>query len=303
MAPRDHLLGLDIGGTSVKAGTVGPNGQLLAAPATLPTRLEDGADAFLDRLCEFASGLGSFDAVGVGCPGVFDPKTGALRASANLQALEGRLLTQEIGRRLGLQEDQVRVGNDANLAAYGEQWRGAGSGREDMFMVTLGTGIGGGLIQGGRLYTGPHGMASEVGHIVILPREQGGHPCGCGSAGCLETLASATHVTRRAKEAELSEDNEELCALAAAGAGPERELLHQVGRDLGRGLSYVVSLLDITFFVIGGGFSAALPLLLPGMKEALRERRYGTPEPTIVQATLGSDAGWIGAARLAGEGR
>lgn len=301
MPPTGRLLGLDIGGTSVKAGTVETGGQLQTSPKSLPTLLDGGADLFLDQLCEFATSFGPFDAVGVGCPGVFDPTNGALRASANLRALEGRILTKEISGRLGLREDQVRVDNDANLAAYGEQWRGAGVGLEDMFMVTLGTGIGGGLIQGGRLYTGPHGMASEVGHIVVLPKEQGGHPCGCGSAGCLETLASATHVSRRAREAGLTDDNQELCRLAEAQAGQERELLHAVGRDLGCGLSYVVSLLDITSFVIGGGFSAALPLLLPGILETLKERRYGTPEPQIVRATLGSDAGWIGAARLAGE--
>ena len=301
MPPNGRFLGLDIGGTSVKAGTVEPEGQLVSAPESLPTQLEDGPDVFLDRLCEYARSFGSFDALGIGCPGVFDPQTGALRASANLQNLVGRKLTSEVSKRLDLAEERVLVDNDANLAAYGEQWRGAGAGKEDMCLVTLGTGIGGGLIQHGRLYTGPHGMACEVGHIVVLPQEQGGHPCGCGSAGCLETLASATHVRRRAREAGLCDDTIELCRLAAAGEGAERDLLHAVGRDLGRGLSYVVSLLDITFFVIAGGFSAALPQLHAGVMETLAERRYGTPEPVVVRATLGPDAGWIGAARLAGD--
>jgi glucokinase len=286
MPPNGRFLGLDIGGTSVKAGTVEPEGQFVSAPESLPTQLEDGPDVFLDRLCEYARSFGSFDALGIGCPGVFDPQTGALRASANLQNLVGRKLTREISTRLDLAEEKVLVDNDANLAAYGEQWRGAGAGKEDMCLVTLGTGIGGGLIKDGKLYTGPHGMACEVGHIVILPQE---------------TLASATHVRRRAREAGLCEDMIELCRLAAAAEGPERDLLHAVGRDLGRGLSYVVSLLDITFFVIAGGFSAALPQLHAGVMETLAERRYGTPEPIVVRATLGPDAGWIGAARLAGD--
>jgi glucokinase len=299
MPPTGRFLGLDIGGTSVKAGMVGPGEKRVGASKSLPTQIQDGPEVFLDRLCDYARSFGPFDAVGVGCPGVFDPGTGALRASANLQSLEGRILVQEIAQRLNLSEDQVRVDNDANLAAYGEQWHGAGAGRDNMCLLTLGTGIGGGLIQDGRLYTGPHGMASEVGHIVILPKEQGGHPCGCGSAGCLETLASATHVRRRAREAGLTEDTVELCRRAEAAAGPERELLHQVGRDLGRGMSYVVSLLDITFFVIAGGFSAALPQMIDGIHETLSERRYGTPKPDVVRATLGPDAGWMGAARLA----
>ena len=194
MSPTGRFLGLDIGGTSVKAGMVGPGEKRVGASMPLPNQIQDGPEVFLDRLCDYARSFGPFDAVGVGCPGVFDPGTGALRASANLQNLEGRILVQEIAQRLNLSEDKVRVDNDANLAAYGEQWHGAGAGRDNMCLLTLGTGIGGGMIQDGRLYTGPHGMASEVGHIVILPKEQGGHPCGCGSAGCLETLASQAEI-------------------------------------------------------------------------------------------------------------
>lgn len=296
-----RLLGLDIGGTSVKAGIVESDGTWSAATETLPTTLGDGAGPFLDALAGYARSFGPVDAIGLGCPGVFDPATGALRASANLEALVGTRLGPEISRRLERSEQDLRVGNDANLAAYGEQWKGAGVGKEDLCLLTLGTGIGGGLILGGKLFGGPHGMACEIGHLVVLPREQGGLPCGCGSAGCLETFASATHAKRRAREAGLTDDLELLCERARECAGPERTLLETIGRDLGRGLSYVVSLLDVTDFIVGGGFSGALDLLEPGMRQTMEARRYGTPEPSIVRAALGEDAGWIGAARLAGD--
>ena len=117
MPPTGRFLGLDIGGTSVKAGMVGPGEKRVGASKSLPTQIQDGPEVFLDRLCDYARSFGPFDAVGVGCPGVFDPGTGALRASANLQSLEGRILVQEIAQRLNLSEDQVRVDNDANLGA------------------------------------------------------------------------------------------------------------------------------------------------------------------------------------------
>lgn len=302
MSPQSgRWLGLDIGGTTVKAGVVEPDGSWERSPEVLPTELAGGPVPFLDALAEFARGFGPVDGIGIGCPGVFDPATGALRASANLQPLVGSILGPELEQRLGLPQGSVRVGNDANLAAYGEQWKGAGVGLDDLCLVTLGTGIGGGLILDGRLYGGTHGMACEIGHLVVVPREQGGLPCGCGSAGCLETFASATHARRRAREAGLTDDLEELCARGRAAEGPERALLHAIGRDLGRGLSYVVSLLDVTDFIVGGGFSGALDLLLPGIMETMEARRYGTPEPRVVRAALGEDAGWIGAARLAGD--
>jgi glucokinase len=294
-----RCVGLDIGGTQVKVGVV-EDGAPRRAEA-MDTLLERGADDFLDRLAARARALGARDALGVGCPGVFDAASGALSASANLHALEGRDLRVELAERTGIAPECIGVGNDANLAAYGEQWMGAGREHRDLCLVTLGTGIGGGLVLGGALITGPQGTACEVGHVVVRPRDAGGLPCGCGSYGCLETLASATAAQRRAREAGLADDLKLLCAAARAGDGPERALLHAIGRDLGAGLSYVVSLLDIGFFVIGGGFSGALDVLAPGVHEVLAERRYGTRAPTIVRAALGEDAGWIGAARLASE--
>jgi glucokinase len=165
-------------------------------------------------------------------------------------------------------------------------------------LVTLGTGVGGGLVLGGKLFSGPGGMAGEIGHVVVDPN---GTVCGCGARGCLETLASATAARRRAIERRLGDDLESLAAKARRSAGPERELFLDVGRDLGRGLAVALTLLDVRLFVVGGGFGAALDLLEPGVRAGIAERSYGrrADDLRIVAAALGPDAGWIGAARLA----
>jgi glucokinase len=140
-------------------------------------------------------------------------------------------------------------------------------------------------------------MAGEVGHIVIEPS---GPLCGCGSHGCLETLASASAASRRAAQAGLTDDLVRLAELAREREGPERALLVAIGRDLGHGLAVATSLLDLRSFVIGGGFGAALDTLLPGVRAGLAERCYGErlKSVRVERAELGADAGWIGAARL-----
>jgi glucokinase len=194
----------------------------------------------------------------------------------------------------------VHVENDTNVAALGEQWLGSARDVENVLFLTLGTGIGSGLILGGRLHVGG-GLASEAGHICVDP---GGPPCGCGNRGCIETLASASAVRRRAVARSLPPDDPgdlELLADRARGAGgPERELLHRAGRDLGHGLAAVVVLLDLATFVFGGGFSAALDTMEAGIREGLGEwaRAADVSSISIRRASLGPGAGWIGAARL-----
>jgi glucokinase len=194
----------------------------------------------------------------------------------------------------------VRVENDANVAAQGELWLGAARGERHALVVTLGTGIGGGVVLDGRLFVG-EGLAGEIGHVTV---DACGPQCGCGARGCLETLASASAASRRARERGLPAaapgDLELLATRARAAAGPERELLLEVGLDLGRGLASAVSLLDLRTFVLGGGFSAALDLLEPGIRRGLAERAYGERVASVrlVRALLGPSAGWIGAACL-----
>ena len=300
-AGADRWVGIDIGGTSVKAGALRADGTILEELGFDPGFARGPAHA-LDSIAEHARRLaapGSLRALGVGVPGLLRRADGFVMSSPNIKGFKDLPLRAELARRLGLAPERVVVENDANAAALGEQWLGAARGRSDLLMVTLGTGIGGGLILDGKLYAGG-GLGGEVGHIVVDPR---GLPCGCGARGCVETLASATAARRRAIEAGLPKDSpgdlKLLCDIARRGPGPERSLLFEIGVDLGRGLGPVLCLLDINVFVFGGGFSAALDLLDLGIRQGADERSYGGRGGglELLRATLGPAAGWIGAAR------
>ncbi len=311
------LVGLDFGGTTIKGGVIAASGAIAAnggqpictgsAPfdATVPSSEIYARAAKLALDLEAKAGLGPAGAVGVGCAGLFNRSTGEVLASANMQNLVGTSLTGGVSEALSGR--RVVIENDANVAAYGEQWLGAGLHEQDLVLVTLGTGVGGGVVLRDKLFTGPGGNAGEIGHVVICQRPSSSDydapyfadlECACGSYGCLERLVSATAVMRRAKANGLTDKLPDLCALARSSDGQERALLHQVGRDLGAGLATLVTLFDVNVFAIGGGFGAALDVLKAGAEESMAERRYGTRAPKIMAATLGSDAGWIGAARL-----
>jgi glucokinase len=292
-----RAVGIDLGGTAIKAGAVSAEGEMLDRRSA-PVDAGAGPEVLLDRMAAIARELGASGAIGLGSPGLLDRARGAVIEAPNLHFLEGISLRDELARRLGLAPDAVALENDANVAALAEHWLGAGRGESHLCLVTLGTGVGGGLVLAGELYSGPGGMAGEIGHVVVDPN---GPPCGCGARGCLETLASASAARRRALERGLPGDLAELAADARRSAGPERTLLLEVGVDLGRGLASVLTLLDVRLFVIGGGFGAAVDVLAPGIRKGLAERSYGArvAEVRIVPAALGADAGWIGAARLA----
>jgi glucokinase len=290
------LVGIDLGGTAIKAGAITSEGKIVAR-LQIPTDLQRGAADVLDRMAQLARELGVEKCVGLGVPGLIDQTIGGVQQSPNLAVIQGLPLVAELARRLKLPTSGVQLENDANSAAIGEHWLGGGRAQQDLLLLTLGTGVGGGLILGGELYAGPGGMAGEVGHIVIEPN---GPLCGCGSHGCLEMLASASAASRRAAEAGLTGDLVRLAELARERNGPERALLFAIGRDLGHGLAVAISLLDLRSFVIGGGFGAALDTLLPGIRAGIAERCYGErlASVRVEQAELGADAGWIGAARL-----
>jgi len=293
----DLAVGIDLGGSAIKAGAISSAGVILGrrSRGVDPKR---GATEVLDSIAGLARELGAEARLGLGSPGVFDRDRGMILEAPNLHFLEGIPLCDEIAHRLGLAADAICLENDANVAALGEQWIGAGRGEDDLLLVTLGTGVGGGLVLGGKLFAGPGGMAGEIGHVVVDPK---GPVCGCGARGCLETLASATAARRRAGERKLGDDLERLAETARRSPGPERDLFVEVGADLGRGLAVALTLLDVRLFVVGGGFGAALDVLEPGIRAGLAERSYGrrVDDLRIVPAKLGPDAGWIGAARLA----
>jgi glucokinase len=233
----------------------------------------------------------------------------------------------EIERRLGLPRNSARVAidNDARVAALGEQWRGAARGVENMAVLTLGTGIGGGIVLNGKIWHGMNGMAGEFGHVTIEPE---GHPCGCGNRGCSEQYASASAIVRMAREAiangqapalaqAASSDAEfgakSIYNLAIQGDEPARRIFQRFGRYLGLLLAGLVNILNLEMYVIGGGASSAWDAYAPTMFEELRRRSvvYAITAPTdplesraerktiITRALLGSDAGLYGAARAA----
>ena len=306
MSPTRRV-GLDVGGTSIKGGAVTEAGEILAR-GSRPFSPEVDASEILDRAADLARELGvkthpGVETLGVGCAGLFERSTGTTVASANMPNLVGVSLTQGLAERLDLPVSKVRLENDGNVAALGEQWQGGGEGARDLLFVTLGTGVGGGIVLGGELLIGAGGMGGEFGHLVVRPAgaERPGDPdlrCRCGATGCIERLASATAAKERARAVGLGEDLEQIALAARHAPGPERHLMHAIGRDLGQAMGQAVMLLDIPLFVVGGGFGAALEALRPGIEEVLAERAYGRPPARVVGAKLGSDAGWIGATRL-----
>lgn len=293
---------MDVGGTTVKVGALSADGTVagersvpVAGVPQLSTVL-DGVAAAVDEL----TGGRPLSGLGVGMPGLIDRAAGRVEESPNLPVFNGARLADELGRRLSLAPETVVLENDANVAALGEARLGAARGARNALVVTLGTGVGGGVILDGKLRVGA-GLAGEIGHVTVDPD---GLPCGCGSTGCLETLASATAARRRALDAGLPPEDpgslEQLTERAEAAAGPERALLHAIGVDLGHGLATALCLLDVRTFVFGGGFSAALDLLKDGIRAGLTEWAYGdrVREVRLVRAELGPAAGWIGAAHL-----
>lgn len=298
MNKRRHV-GLDVGGTAIKAGRINPNGEI-EAQLQIPLPKNGSGQDLLECMAAAAKRLDVQDALGIGLPGLLNRQTGSIEICPNIAAIEGLALRDELAHRLAIRPENVRLENDANAAALGEQWFGAARGSSDVLVVTLGTGIGGGLILGGELFLG-QGLAGEIGHVKVRGT---GRLCGCGGIDCLETQASATAASRRARERNLPKagpgDLELLTEEARRGPGPAAELLLEIGRDLGLGLSTAVCLLDLRQIVIGGGFSAAFDLLKPGIDAGILEGVWGerAGDIRVERAALGADAGWIGAARL-----
>lgn len=299
------VIGLDLGGTFLKAARVGPDG-------TIGRRLREpveaaSADALLAQLARAVRLLeadGPVPAVGLGVPGIVDRRDGCARGVPNLPAIEGlpvgRALEARCGRR-------AFAANDANAAALAESWLGAGQGVESLLLVTLGTGVGGGLVFDGRLFTGLGGYAGEVGHIQVDPD---GVRCGCGSWGCVETIAGAPGWIRRA-EAERARQPSVLAGRAldpAAVVEAAREgdaaalaVVAETARALGAGIAALLNVLNLERVVIGGGVAAAGPLLLDPIVAEARRRTFAAVFEgcSFRPAALGGDAGVVGAARLA----
>ncbi len=303
------FLGLDIGGTTVKAALVTESGEILHKHE-FPTNANAGLDDFCERTYQALSlgvkesgcSLQDVRGVGVGIPGPVDLNTGTVIEAVNL-GWTNVPVVKLLKDRLGL---PVALENDANVAALGEAWRGAGSGSESALCVVVGTGVGGGIVLNGHLYRGAHGGAGEIGHLMVL---RDGPLCNCGNHGCLETLASATAIIREAKNAQTRGEipanrvisgAQDVFALADAGNLAARKVITDAAEWLGYGLGLAACTLNPEVIVLGGGVSRAKDALLLPVREAFA--RYVFPvirdDSRIELATLGNDAGVIGSARL-----
>jgi len=324
-------IGVDLGGTNLRIAAVSSGGAILEK-ITTGTEVVRGRDRVIDEMCATIKALalkhrttGSLSGIGVGVPGIIDLATGMLRESPNLPGWEDYAVREEIERRLAT---TVVLENDANAAALGEKWLGVGAAVDDMCLLTLGTGVGGGLVLNGRVWHGMLGMAAELGHIKVEPN---GPPCGCGARGCLEQYASALAVKRMAIEAiatgqapklarAMDRDSElssrVVYQMAIEGDEPARAIFRRVGWALGQTLAGLVNIFNLPMYAIGGGVSSAWEAFAPSMFEELERSSYiyratvareaagdkGTSPASrstvVTRARLGIDAGLIGAARL-----
>ena len=309
----DLAVGLDVGGTKCLGLAVGPEGAVLAE-RRVPTPVE-GGDALLDALATVATEVGAAAggapaSVGVGAPGLVDVE-GVLRVAPNLRSAEGVPIGAGLGRRLGV---AVQVDNDVTCAAFGEWSAGAAAGVGDVLLVALGTGIGGGLVVGGRLARGANGYAGEVGHMVVDPH---GPPCPCGQRGCWERFASGAGLGRLAREAAAAGRAPGVVARAggdcdavrgehvtdAAEEGDEgaMAILDDFAWWLALGMANLTNVLDPARIVLGGGLVDDARLYLDATRAAYSRLLMGAvarPEVPIVPAVLGSRAGAVGAALL-----
>jgi glucokinase len=297
----EYSIGVDLGGTNLRAAAIGKNGELIEKTSGV-TNLSAGRDAVIDDIVAAITGVRSrlpdlrLAGVGIGVPGFILLEKGYILGSNNLPEMEGFPVRDAIEQRLGT---PIILENDANAAALGEKWMGAGRGVQDLVLLTLGTGIGGGIISGGRVLRGYLGMAGEIGHITVNPT---GNPCGCGNYGCLEKHASATAVEAMARLMSLGDNltSEDIYNLAVQGDEKARMIWISMGRALGIALATMINLFNFPLFLLSGGQLPAWDYFAPAMLEEIRIRSYTfrNAETRIERATLGSLAGLYGAAYL-----
>ena len=302
----DYTIGLDLGGTNLRAAAIDASGKMLDKISG-STNFAQGREAVLGDIVAGIQGLrerhgaAGLRGIGVGVPGFIRIREGFITNSNNLPYLENFPVRDEIERRLGA---RVVLENDANAAALGEKWMGAGRDVNDLVLLTLGTGIGGGIISGGRVLRGYVGMAGELGHMTVVPN---GNPCGCGNQGCLEKHASATAITAMAKLMHLGEGltSKDIYNLARQNdevGEKARAIWRVMGESLGVALATLVNTFNFPLYLLSGGVLPAWEYFAPPMMLELERRSYtyrATKDGTrIAQAALGNEAGLYGAAYL-----
>lgn len=307
---KEYCFGIDIGGTTVKCGLFNVKGDILEK-WEIPTRTEnnginilpDVADAINGKIQERDLDRNEISGIGVGIPGPVD-ENGAVLCAVNLHWGYVQLEDQ-LQRLTGL---PVKAGNDANVAALGEMWKGGGAGYHNVVMVTLGTGVGGGIIVNGKIVTGTHGAGGEIGHIHVEHSET--EHCNCGNCGCLEQYTSATGVVRMAKQFLAETDTPSVLRegkvtaktifdAVKAGDGLAQQIAEKFGKYLGTALAVIAGVVDPEVFVIGGGVSKAGKVLLDYIQKYYKEYAFSACKDAVFAlAELGNDAGICGAAKL-----
>lgn len=312
---KNVIVGVDIGGTTVKIGIIKDNGEIISN-WEIETRKSEGSTTVIDdiwstvqnRLIELNMDTEDVLGIGIGAPGFIDGKKGYIYEAVNL-GWRNFSLSDHMNQKSGL---PVFVENDANIAALGENWLGAGNEAKDVIAVTLGTGVGGGIIVDGTIINGVSGTAGEIGHITVDPN---GYQCNCGRKGCLETIASATGVRRQALEVIKKKPNSKLAKsyevnsditsktvfeLANTGDEDAINIVQHTADVLGFVLANLANTLNPSMILIGGGMSKAGDSLLQPVKKFFTTYALSRVSSSceIKLAKLGNNAGIIGAAYL-----
>jgi glucokinase len=313
----DCYIGIDLGGTNIKAGAVDRTGRSLSR-VSHSTESRTGYRGVVERIAEAARcaareagvDLAAVRGVCLASPGVITIASGIVHVSPNLPGWSEVPLAGDVGAALGR---EVILENDANAAAWGEFWVGAGRNVDSMVMLTLGTGVGGGIVLNGRVWHGAQDSAGEIGHMLI---KEGGRRCGCGRLGCLEAYASVTALSGRFVEAVLAGEasslaaavragrtptGREICDAAAQGDPLAQRLMQETAYYLGVGIVNICHVLNPERVVLTGGMTAAGERILGPVRRTVREMAFAAmaEKMEIVFAALGEDAGYIGAAGMA----
>lgn len=310
----NYAFGVDIGGTTVKMGLFDREGCVLdkwEIPTVKDNEgasvLPDVAQSILAKMKEKNLELDDLEGIGIGVPGAVDKEGNLVNGAVNI-GWKSFNIPKVMNAYINV---PVKAANDANSAAFGEMWQGGGKGYDDIVMITLGTGVGGGVVVDQKIIAGRHGLAGEIGHTHA--RDDETEYCNCGSRGCLEQVASATGIVREAKrfldssgDESVLRDIEEsrltakdVIDAAKAGDGLAMEVVECVGYYLGRALAQLALTIDPEIFVIGGGVSRAGQFLIDIIQKYYEEyETLSEDRPLIGLARLGNDAGIYGAARM-----
>jgi glucokinase len=297
-----YSIGVDLGGTNLRVAAIDLEGKLISR-ISIPATYDGGPLPVVDdivsavRKIQETCGTEGLTGVGIGVPGYIDMHAGVIIGSANLFGFQDFPIRDEIQRHL---KTVIVLENDANAAALGEMWMGAGRNVKDMILLTLGTGIGGGIIIDGKIMHGSQGMAGEFGHMTVFPD---GNPCGCGNYGCLEKHASATAIAAMGKMMHFQHEIHsaaDVFELARTGNKRAEMVFESMGRALGIALASLMNVFNFSLYVLSGGPLPAWEFFAPTMFAEIKRRcfTYERVNPRVEKALLGSDAGLFGAAYL-----